>query len=268
MAQAKFCSTALAFCQLGVGSFKHKPMSTFVSLSRFFTFAGRPRPRSLDFPESALDSSDFDVTEVEHSLSSIEDPKFREHLLSSIEKASPEQLRALVLRLADEIPELQRSLVQSLTSLKALSKEVKEVSHVDTRSDADSNKASFSLESVSTDSGSCSSWKSACSVVNWDINIEDVPDIQSEVSVDVRSCAHWDICVNCGQKFDMNALRGPFECCYHPGFLQKDVERHKRRDPQSYPEDFIWRCCNESNPEGCETGYHIPARDIGLPRLS
>lgn len=261
-------------------------MSTFVSLSRFFTFAGRPRPRSLDFPESAIiDSSDFDVTEVEHSLSTVEDPKFREHLLSSIEKASPEQLRALVLRLADEIPELQRSLVQSLTSLKALSKEVKEVSHVDTRSDADSNEASFSLESVSTDSGSCSSWKSACSVVNWDINIEDVPDIQSEVSVDVRSCAHLDICVNCGQKFDMNALRGPFECCYHPGkseiysqevvsfssligFLQKDIERHKRRDPQSYPEDFIWRCCNESNPEGCETGYHIPARDIGLPRLS
>lgn len=243
-------------------------MSSFVNLSRFFTFAGRPRPRSLDFPESALDSSDFDVTEMEHNLLTVEDPKLREHLLSSIEKASPEQLRALVLRLADEIPELQRSLVQSLTSLKALSKEVTEVSHVDTRSDADSNEVSFSLESVSTDSGSCSSWKSACSVINWDINIEDVPDIQSEVSVDVRSCAHWDICVNCGQKFDMNALRGPFECCYHPGFLQKDVERHKRRDPQSYPEDFIWRCCNESNPEGCETGYHIPARDIGLPRLS
>jgi hypothetical protein len=161
---------------------------------------------------------DFGVTEMEHSrLLGVEDPKFREHLLSAIETASPEQLRALVLQLADEIPELQRSLAQSLAPLKASSKEVPEVIHTDTRSDADSNEASFSLESVSTDSGSCLSWKSARSVINWDINIEDIPDIQSEVSMDVRSCAHWDICVNCGQKFDMNAVRGPFECCYHPG---------------------------------------------------
>ncbi|KAG2035778.1 hypothetical protein BDR03DRAFT_1000851 [Suillus americanus] len=244
-------------------------MSAFVSLSRFFT-TSRSRPRSLDFPESVLDSLpiDFDVTKVEHSLLTVEDPEFREHLLSSIETASPEQLRALVVQLADEIPELQRFLVQSLTSCKALSKGVSEVSHIDTKSDADSNEGSFSLESVSTESGSCPSWKSACSVINWDINIEDVPEIQSEVGVDVGSCPRWDICVNCGKKFDMNAVRGPFECCYHPGFLQKDVERHKRRDPRSYPEDFIWRCCNESNPEGCETGYHIPAGDIGLPRLS
>ncbi|KAG1821053.1 uncharacterized protein BJ212DRAFT_1297501 [Suillus subaureus] len=244
-------------------------MSAFVSLSRFFTTSW-PRPRSLDFPESVLDSSpiDFDVTEVEHSLLTVEDPEFREHLLSSIETASPEQLRALVVQLADEIPELQRSLIQSLASLKALSKGVSEVLNIDRKSDADSSGASFSLESVSTESGSCPSWKSACSVINWNINMEDVPEIESEVSVDVASCARWDICVNCGKKFDVNAVRGPFECCYHPGFLQKDVERHKQRDPRSYPEDFIWRCCNESNPEGCETGYHIPAGDIGLPRLS
>ncbi|KAG2145350.1 uncharacterized protein EDB93DRAFT_1151882 [Suillus bovinus] len=245
-------------------------MSAFVNLSRFFTTFGS-RPRSLDFPESVVDSlpADFDVTKMEHNLLTIEDPEFREHLLSSVETASPEQLRALILQLADEIPELQWSLIQSLTSLKALSKEVSEVSHIDTRSDADSNEASFSLGCVSTGSESCPSWKSACSVSNWDIDdmTEDVPEIQSEVSVDVKSCPRWDICVNCGQKFDMNAVRGPFECCYHPGFLQKDVERHRRCDPRSYPEDFIWRCCNESNPEGCETGYHIPAGDIGLPRL-
>ncbi|KAG1804686.1 uncharacterized protein HD556DRAFT_1436872 [Suillus plorans] len=245
-------------------------MSAFVSLSRFFTPSGS-HPCSLDFPESVIDSLpvDFDVTEVGHSLLTVEDPEFHEHLLSSVEAASPEQLRALVLQLADEIPELRWSLVQSLDSLKASSKEISEVSHIDMRSDADSTEASFSLESVSTDSGSCPSWKSACSVINWDVNdIEDVPEIQSEVSVDVRPRPRWDICVNCGQKFDMNAVRGPFECCYHPGFLRKDVERHKRCDPRSYPEDFIWRCCNESDPEGCETGYHIPAGDIGLPRLS
>ncbi|KAG0702466.1 hypothetical protein DFH29DRAFT_497851 [Suillus ampliporus] len=255
-------------------------MSAFVSLSRFFTTSG-PRPHSLDFPESVLNNLtvDFDVTEAEHSQSTAEDAEFREHLLSSIETASPEQLRALVLQLADEIPELQRSLMQSLASLKALSKDDSDVLHMDTKSDADSNEACCSLESVSTDSekysspspsdaGSRFSWKTAHSVINWDYNIEDVPDIQSEVSVDVRSRPRWDICVNCGKKIDMNAVRGPFECCYHPGFLQKDVERHKRRDPRSYPEDFIWRCCNESNPEGCETGYHIPAGDIGLPRLS
>ncbi|KAG1722567.1 hypothetical protein EDB19DRAFT_1916600 [Suillus lakei] len=256
-------------------------MSAFVSLSRFFTTSGRPR--SLDFPKSVLDSLpiDFDVTEVEHIHLTTEDSEFREHLLSSIETASPEQLRALVLQLADEIPELQRSLVHSLASLKASSGEASEVLHLDTGSDADSSEACFSLQSVSThsnitqysshspsDAGSCPSWKTARSVINWDIDIEDVPEIQSEVSVDVRSCARWDICVNCGRKFDTNAVRGPFECCYHPGFLQKDVERHKRRDPRSHPEDFIWRCCNESNPEGCENGYHIPAGDIGLPRLS
>ncbi|KAG2075374.1 hypothetical protein BDR04DRAFT_38337 [Suillus decipiens] len=213
MMEAKICSTAafsLPTSRTPAGSLKstslrpfsispsswkvHISMSAFMSLSRFFTIS-RPRPRSLDFPESVLDSSlvDFDVTEVEHSLLAVEDPDFREHLLSSIETASPEQLRALVLQLADEIPELRRSLVQSLASLKALSKEVSEVLHIDTRSDADSNESSFSLESVSTDSGSCSSWKSARSVINWDINIEDVPDIQSEVSLDIRSYTRWDI---------------------------------------------------------------------------
>ncbi|KAG2122762.1 hypothetical protein DEU56DRAFT_68943 [Suillus clintonianus] len=257
-------------------------MSAFVSLSRFFTTSGS-RPRSLDFPESVHDSLTIDsaVTEVEHSqLTTVENSDFRGRLLSSIETASPDQLRTLVLQLADEIPELQRSLVQSLASLKALSKEASEVLQIDTRSDADSNEAWLSLESVSTDSdttqysspsasdaGSSHSWKTAHSI-NWDINIEDVPEIQSEVNADVRSRPRWDICVNCAKKFDTNAVRGPFECCYHPGFLQKDVERHKRCDPQSHPEDFMWRCCNESNPEGCETGYHIPAGDIGLPRFS
>ncbi|KAG1738386.1 uncharacterized protein EDB91DRAFT_1249305 [Suillus paluster] len=256
-------------------------MSAFVSLSRFFTTSG-PRPRSSDFPESVLNSFtvDSDVAE-KHSQSTAEDSEFREHLLSSIETASPEQLRALVLQLADEIPELQQSLVQSLASLKTLSKEASDVLYMGTRSDADSNEACCSLECVSTDSeptqysspspsdaGSSFSWKTAHSVIIWDINIEDVPDIQSEVSVDVRLHPRWDICVNCGKTIDMNAVRGPFECCYHPGFLQKDVERHKQRDPRSYPQDFIWRCCNESNPEGCETGYHIPAGGIGLPRLS
>jgi hypothetical protein len=203
-------------------------MSAFVSLPHFFTTLGL-RPRSLDFPESVLDSLpiDLDATEVEHSLLTVEDPEFREHLLSSIKTASSEQLRALVLQLADEIPEVQRFLVQSLASSKALSKGVSEVSHIDTRSDADSDEASLSLESVSTDSGSCPSWKSACSVINWSISIEDVPEIQSEVSVDVRSCARWDICVNCGKKFDMNAVRGPFECCYHPGMSEITQEKFR-----------------------------------------
>ncbi|OJA20969.1 hypothetical protein AZE42_09175 [Rhizopogon vesiculosus] len=208
-------------------------MSALVSLSRFFTTSG-PRPFSLDFPQSVDDNLtvDSDATDVEqeHSQSTIKDSEIREHLLSSIQMASPKKLRALVLQLADEIPEVQWFLVHSLTFPKALPKEALELLHVDARSDADSDEACCSSGSALTDpeitrcsspppsdARSSCSWKTARSVNGWDINMEDVPEIQSEVSVDVRSCPRWDICVNCGKTFDMNAVRGPFECCYHPG---------------------------------------------------
>jgi len=219
-------------------------MSAFVSLSRFFTTSG-PRPFSLDFPESIDDNStivDSDLTEVEHSQSAIEHSEIRERMLSSIQMASPEQLRALVLQLADEIPEVQWSLVRSLDLSK--DSDVSEVLRVDARSDAaDSDEACCSSGGVSTDSEitrcsspspsdarSSSSWKTARSVNCWDVNMEDVPEIQSEVSVDVRSCPRWDMCVNCGKSFDMNAVRGRFECCYHPGKPESYYQRLIRLD--------------------------------------
>lgn len=221
-------------------------MSAFVSLSRFFTTSG-PRPFSLDFPESIdenLTIVDSDATEVEHSHSAIEHSEIRERMLSSIQMASPEQLRALVLQLADEIPEVQWSLVRSLGfSKEASSKDsdVSEVLHVDARSDvADSDEAGCSVGGLleitrysspsPSDARSSSSWKTARSVNDWDVNMEDVPEIQSEVSVDVRSRPRWDMCVNCGKSFDVNAVRGPLECCYHPGKPESYYQRFLRLD--------------------------------------
>ncbi|KAI0329069.1 hypothetical protein GY45DRAFT_920959 [Cubamyces sp. BRFM 1775] len=80
----------------------------------------------------------------------------------------------------------------------------------------------------------------------------------------------WLVCANCREEYDAGAEWQPDECSYHSeleanydAFVDWDEDVHgeidTRENRRSYPENFIWTCCDRDGTQpGCVSAEHEP----------